>query len=175
MREILLFSVFAGVIPLLIVGQSDLKTKTTPIAYAAQQSGAAEQELIRLDGELMSAASRKDTTLVERMALKNFVFVNPGGGVEDKAQFMTGGPNIESIQTSNVVVRAEGDIAVLTGRAMVKGKLANGRDISGQYTYMRVFVKQGGQWRLAAMSAVPTEMGQPTPTSTSQPTPRPTP
>jgi hypothetical protein len=54
---------------------------------------------------------------------------------------------------------------------MVKGKLANGTDISGPYTYMRVFVKQKGQWRLAAMSAVPIAQPKPTPTATPSPTP----
>ncbi len=171
MRSILLLAVLAAAIPLLSNGQTEPKTK--PPAPAGQQTGAVEQALIRLDRELMDAAVRKDRTLFERTALTRFVFVNPGGGVEERAEAMEGGPNIESIQTENVVVRVDGDTAILTGRANLKGKLASGRDISGQYTYMRVFVKQKGEWRLAAMSAVPIAQGQPTPTP--QPTPSPTP
>ena len=66
----------------------------------------------------------------------------------------TDGPDIESVQTEDVVVRTDCDTAVVTGKATVKGKFANGTDISGPYSFMRVFVKRNGQWRYAAMSAV---------------------
>jgi hypothetical protein len=172
MRSILLFVLVAAAIPLLANGQTEPKTK--PTAPGGPQTGAVEQALIKLDRELMDAAVRKDRTLFERTALTRFVFVNPGGGVEERAESGPG-PNIESIQTEDVVVRVDGDTAVLTGKATLKGKLASGRDISGQYTYMRVFVKQKGEWRLAAMSAVPIAEGQPMPSSTPQPSPSPTP
>jgi Domain of unknown function (DUF4440) len=174
MRRILLFAVLAATIPLLSNGQTEPKTKPKPTAPASSQTGATEQALTKLDRELMDAVVRKDRTLFERTALTRFVFVNPGGGIEERAD-ATEGPNIESIQTENVVVRVDGDTAVLTGKANLKGKLANGTDISGQYTYMRVFVKQKGQWRLAAMSAVPIAQAQPTPSSTPEPAPSPTP
>jgi ketosteroid isomerase-like protein len=54
----------------------------------------------------------------------------------------------------DVRVRVHGDTAVLTGRVTAKGRLGSGRDISGQYRYLRVFVRRDGQWRLAAYSAV---------------------
>jgi hypothetical protein len=170
MRIFFLLAVFTVAVPLLVYGQTDPGAKTKPTPSASQQSGAVEQTLIRLDRELMDAAVRKDKTVFERTALDRYVFVNPGGGVQERAEAMEG-PNLESIQTENVMVRVDGDTAVLTGRAMVKGKFANGRDISGQYTYMRVLVKQKGQWRLAAMSVVPIQQPQPTPTTTPSPTP----
>jgi ketosteroid isomerase-like protein len=68
------------------------------------------------------------------------------------------------------MVRVDGDTAVLTGKALVKGKFANGADISGPYTYMRVFAKQKGQWRVAAVSIVPI-MQPPTPAAKPSPTP----
>jgi hypothetical protein len=170
MRSILLSVVFTVAVPLVIYGQTDPGAQTKPNPSVGQQSGAVEQTLIRLDRELMDAALSKDKTVFERTALDRYVFVNPGGGVQERAQ-SPDGPNMESIQTENVVVRVDGDTAVLTGKAMVKGKLANGTDISGPYTYMRVFVKQKGQWRLAAMSAVPIAQPRRTPAVTPSPTP----
>ncbi len=170
MRSILLLAVFTAAVPLFVYGQTDPGAQTKPTPSAGQQSGAVEQTLIRLDRELMDAAVRKDKTVFERTALDRYVFVNPGGGVQERAEAMEG-PNLESVQTENVVVRVDGDTAVLTGRAMVKGKFADGRDISGQYTYMRMFVKQKGQWRLAAMSVVPIPRPQRTPAATPSPTP----
>lgn len=178
MRSILLLALFTAA-ALLVYGQTDPGAQTKPTASAGQQSGAVEQTLIRLDRELMDAAVRKDKTVLERTALDRYVFVNPGGGVQEGTAF-TEGPfsgnlwsatNMQSVQTENVVVRVDGDTAILTGRAIVKGTLANGRDISGPYTYMRVFVKQKGQWRLAAMSAVGVAQPQRTPTATPSPTP----
>src|SRR6266540_3056658 len=159
MRSILLLAVFTAAVPLFVYGQTDPGAQTKPTPSAGQQSGAVEQTLIRLDRELMDAAVRKDKTVFERTALDRYVFVNPGGGVQERAEAMEG-PNLESVQTENVVVRVDGDTAVLTGR-----------DISGQYTYMRMFVKQKGQWRLAAMSVVPIPRPQRTPAATPSPTP----
>ena len=169
MRSFFLRAVFTAAVPLLVYGQTDPGAQTKPTPSTGQQSGAVEQTLIRLDRELMDAAVRKDKTVFQQTALDRYVFVNPGGGVQERGA-ATDGPNMESIQTENVVVRLHGDTAVLTGRAMVKGKLPNGTDISGPYTYMRVFVKQKGQWRLAAMSAVPI-VQQGAPTTTPSPTP----
>src|SRR6266542_6109910 len=116
MRSILLLAVFTAAVPLFVYGQTDPGAQTKPTSSAGQQTGAVEQALIRLDRELMDAAVRKDRTLFERTALTRFVFVNPGGGVEERAEAMERGPNIESIQTENVVVRVDGDTAILTGR-----------------------------------------------------------
>jgi hypothetical protein len=170
MRSILLSAVFAVAVPLLVYGQTDPGAQTKPTPSAGQQSGTVEQTLIRLDRELLDAAVRKDKAVFERTALERYVFVNPGGGVQERSDAMEG-PNLESIQTENVMVRVDGDTAVLTGKAMVKGKFANGTDISGPYTYMRVFVKQKGQWRLAAMSVVRIAQPKETPTAAPSPTP----
>lgn len=172
MKSILWLAVFAAGITFLADAQTEPKTK--PAASASQQSGAVEQELTRLDRELMDATVRKDRTLMERTALERFVFVNPGGGVQERGAAPEA--NIESAQTDNVVVRVDGDTAILTGRVMVKGTLATGADISGQYTYMRVFVKRKDQWRLVAMSAVPIQRPpapMQSPASTPTPTPKP--
>jgi hypothetical protein len=170
MKSFFLLVVFTAAVPLLVYGQTDPGAQTKPTPSVNQQSGAVEQTLIRLDRELMDAAVRKDKTVFQRTALDRYVFVNPGGGVQERAA-STDGPNLESIQTENAVVRVHGDTAVLTGRATVKGTLRDGTDISGQYTYMRVFVKQKGQWRLAAMSVVPIAQPQRAPTATPSPTP----
>ena len=170
MRRIVLLAVFTVAVPLFVYGQTDPGAQTKPVPAAGQQSGAVEQALIKLDREMMDAAVAKDKAVFERVASDHYVFVNPGGGVQERAM-ATEGPTLESIQTENVMVRVEGDTAVLTGKAMVKGKMANGAAIDGPYTYMRVFVKQKGQWRLGAMSVVRIMQPPQTPTATPSPTP----
>ena len=169
MRRFFLLAVFIVAVPLFVYGQTDPSAQTKPVSAAGPQSGAVEQALIKLDRELMDAAVSKDKAVFERVASDHYVFVNPGGGVQERGS-TADGPNLESIQTENVMVRVDGDTAVLTGKAMVKGKFADGTDISGPYTYMRVFAKQKGQWRVAAVSIVaitqrPTPAAKPSPTT----------
>ena len=169
MRRFFLLAVFVVAVPLFVYGQTEPGAQTKPVSAAGPQSGAVEQALIKLDRELMDAAVSKDMAVFERVATDHYVFVNPGGVVQEKGG-AADGPILESIQTENVMVRVDGDTAVLTGKAMVKGKFANGTDISGAYTYMRVFAKQKGQWRVAAASVVPIRQ-PPTPTAKPSPTP----
>jgi hypothetical protein len=163
----LVLVVLALAIPSLISsGQRD-QAKPTPSPTPAQQTSPVEQELTKLDRELLNATVRNDQTLMQRVASERFVFINPVGGVQERGD--TQGPKIESIQTQDVQVRVHGDTAILIGHANVKGRFADGRDISGPYRYMRVFVKQQGQWRLAAMQITPIQASTPAPAATPNP------
>lgn len=159
MRNILVAAMFALAIPSLIVYAQTNPAKPKPTPAAAQQMGSAEQELTKLDRDLMDAAVRKDHSLMERIAVERHVFINPAGGVQELGD--TAGPTIESIQPENVQVRFHGDTAILLGQANVKGRFPDGPDISGAYRYMRVFVKQQGQWRLVATQITRIEAAMP--------------
>ncbi|HSE33919.1 MAG TPA: nuclear transport factor 2 family protein [Pyrinomonadaceae bacterium] len=167
MRRILVLVVFALAIPSLISSAQTDQEKPKPTAPAAQQMSSVEQEIAKLDRELMDATVRNDPTLMQRVALDRYVFINPVGGVQERGD--TQGPKIESIQTEDVQVRVHGDTAILIGRANVKGKFPDGPDISGPYRYMRVFVKQQGQWRLAAVQVTPIASSVPAPAATPTP------
>ena len=121
-----------------------------------------EQTLVKLDRDLLDAMLKKDNTMADRIEVANHVFINPGGGVEVKGHAMGPGPVIEAVETSEAATYVHGDTALLTGKAMVKGKFANGPDISGPYRYMRVFVKQKGEWRLVGTTVTPIKSMGPT-------------
>ena len=167
MRNILVLVVFGLAIPALIVDAQTDPAKPKPTSPAAQQTGPVEQELTKLDRELMDAAVRNDQTLMQRLAVERHVFINPAGGVQERGD--TRGPKIESIQPEDVQVRVHGDTAILIGRATVKGGFPDGRDISGAYRYMRVFVKQQGQWKLAATQITAIQEATPAPSPTPKP------
>jgi uncharacterized protein DUF4440 len=169
MRSILVVVVFALAIPSLIVDAQTDPAKPKPNSPATQQMGPVEQELTKLDRELMDAAVRNDQTLMQRVAVQSHVFINPAGGVQESGD--TTGPKLESIQSEDVQVRVHGDTAILIGRANVKGRFPDGPDISGPYRYMRVFVKQQGQWRLVATQI--TRIQPATPAATPVATPKP--
>ena len=160
MRSVLFIALLAAATP--AAAQTGAGAATQQPAPAAQPGGD-EQALVKLDRELMDATVSNDMAPFKRTALDSYVFVNPGGGLEEGTQPPPGPPaKFESLVPEDVRVRVHGETAVLTGRATVKGRLGSGRDISGQYRYLRVFVRQGGQWRLAATSVVPIEQPRPT-------------
>lgn len=167
MRNALLLAVLAAAISALTPVQSGPVAKSETPA-AARQGESVEQTLTRLDRELLDAAVRGDRALLERTELDSSIFINPGGDVQEKGQTWTGGPKFESLEADDVRVRIHGDTAVLTEHVTVKGRLGTGQDISGQYRYMRVFVRQKEQWRLVAGSAV---LIQQLPTPPTPPTP----
>ena len=146
MRRILLLALFAIALPAYNFAQGSTAKQT------AGQSGDT-QALIKLDRDLMDGMMKKDDSLMNRTATDDYIFVNPGGGLEIRSKTAGPGPTFESVNTEQVNVHVKGDTAILTGLATIKAKLPNGADISGPYRYMRVFVKQNGQWRLAAASA----------------------
>jgi len=119
--------------------------------------GTAEVEkiVIKIDRDLLDAMLKKDNSLADRVEVANHVFINPGGGVEMKGQNVGPGATFDSAETSETATYVHGDTVLLTGKAVVKGKLANGTDISGPYRYMRVFVKEKGEWRLVATTVTP--------------------
>ncbi len=65
-----------------------------------------------------------------------------------------GDPKFEALDLDGMSVRMAGkEAAVVTGRATVKGKLKSGMDITGQYGFTDVWVKQEGRWQLMTWQA----------------------
>ena len=149
MRRIILLALLTIAVPAYGFAQvTKEETKKQPMGRTN-----VEQTLIKLDRDLIDGMLRKDRALADRVEVENSIFINPGGGLEVRGHTMGAGPTIESLTPSDVTVRVYGDTAILTGFADVKGSFPSGPDISGQYRYMRVFVKQKGDWRLVASTA----------------------
>lgn len=141
-----------------------LMVAASPLAFgqATQgQSGQAtgsgqqvvEQELMNLERELMQAGIKRDIQVLDRAVADDYTYTAPDGMVMNRSQaravFMSGDYVIESGDLDDMKVRIYGDTAVVTGRSTEKSKY-KGQDVSGQYRWTDVFVKQGGRWRVVA-------------------------
>jgi uncharacterized protein (TIGR02246 family) len=161
-KRILALAVLVIAASPLAVGQPQ-QTPATQDKPAAEKlaAGSAEQEISRLEKAMQDALLKNDTALFEKVATDDYLVINPVGIVGTKAQALAGSQNIkmESFSADDVKVRVYGDAAVVTGRATIKGQLKTGadstQDISGQYRYTRVYVKQQGQWRLVSFQFAP--------------------
>ncbi len=154
MKRILVMVVLMIAAPVLVVSQtSDRKADVTK-----NNNRKVEQELMQLEKNGAAAAVKGDTTFLERHTATNYIGTDPGGGVEDRAQMMAGAKagniKFETMNLDEMSVRMAGkDTAVVTGRATIKGNLKSGMDISGQYRFTDVWVKQEGRWQLMAWQA----------------------
>jgi len=99
-----------------------------------------------------------DPSASERYMADSFIFTAPDGTVSTKAQgiadMKSGALKIESSKIEDMKVLVYGDTAVVTYKTTDKGTY-KGRDLSGQYRWTDVFVKQNGKWQLISGQGTP--------------------
>jgi ketosteroid isomerase-like protein len=111
------------------------------------------EELGELNRKWMEAYVKRDTTFLERCLSEDYVSTFPDGTSLDK------NGEIESVRSGAVVLtemkptemdtRVYGEVAVIIGRSTIKAKV-KGRDESGDYRFIDVWVKRGDRWQAVA-------------------------
>jgi ketosteroid isomerase-like protein len=121
--------------------------------YANQKGDSVEKAVTQMEEDLRIAITKGDAKAYERIVGDDYVFTNQDAEVRTKAQMVSayesGSIKYESSKFDEIKVHAYGDTAVVTGRQTVKGQ-DNGKDLSGQFRYTRVYVKRQGRWQLVA-------------------------
>src|SRR5215210_7442682 len=112
-----------------------------------------EQNLKRIEQELTDALLKGDASVFERYLADAFIFTGPDGVVMSKAEFIapikSGDLKFESSKLDDMKVKLYGNTAVVTYQTTDKGTY-KGNDLSGQYRWIDVFVKQGEGWQIVA-------------------------
>ena len=122
-------------------------------------SPAAEQEVLQAIEKYRSAILNRDTAALEQIWADHYTFVNGAGEVLSKPQRLqnikTGATSLESVtQGADVKVRTYRDTAVVTSRVTIKGQYS-GKEASGQYRSMLVWLKGPSGWQLIANQLTP--------------------
>ena len=112
-----------------------------------------EDELKKLETDRAAATVKGDIATLAKQTSDDYTVINLRGQVIDKAQvldmFKTGKTKFESNELSDLKVRVYGNVALVIGKANVKGTLA-GQAFNGQIIFTRVYVKKGGSWQSVA-------------------------
>jgi len=99
------------------------------------------------------ALAKRDVTTLDDIWDDDYTFTNPHGDFLTKKQRLenlrSAHTQIESVGSEDQDVRVYGDTAVITGRVTLKGKYS-GKEASGLYRSISVWVNQRGRWRLVA-------------------------
>jgi ketosteroid isomerase-like protein len=118
---------------------------------AGAQNGGTATELIALESRFSQALVSGDWKAVEQIESDDLLFTNADGSVTRKADdvnsLRSADTKFESIDMSDTDVLDLGDVAVVTGKLVEKGRY-KASDISGSYRFTDVWARRNGKWQL---------------------------
>jgi ketosteroid isomerase-like protein len=116
------------------------------------------RELEQLERRLIVAVQRKDMDTLNPIWAPEYFGTAPTGRTVNKADLMSavkdGVIQLDRLDTDGLYVRLFGDVAVMTGHALVVSTVA-GDDLSNSYRGTGIFVKRNGRWQIAGVHVGP--------------------
>ncbi len=116
----------------------------------------ARQEIKALQGELVQAILKGDTSVMEKYYADDYVAIHGDGKVttkeEEISNFKSGRTKYESITVRDAKIRVYGNTVVVNALANIK-TVVNGNPYAGDVRNTRVWVKQSGTWKLVVFQA----------------------
>ena len=102
---------------------------------------------------------QKDAATLEQIWVDDYTFTNGAGETHTKgerlAHLKSGATSLDSIsEEEDMKVRVHGNVAVATSRVTIKGQYS-GKQTSGQYRSIHVWVKGAADWQLVANQLTP--------------------
>ena len=112
-----------------------------------------EATIKKIEQELTDSLLKSDTSAFEKYLASDYLGIGPDGVTQNKSELLadikSGTLKLESSNLSDIKVQvADPDMAVVVYRTDDKG-IYKGKDITGQYRWLDVFVKRGGKWQIA--------------------------
>ena len=143
-RTLLVFALFSAIV-------------LWPVASFSQESGkagTAEQQVIKLNEQLMAAEVQPDVALVDNILADDYTHTHANGIVQTKQEFMeglkTGSHGYALLDLSEVHARTYATTVIVEGHVHIKGTNMGKQTAEGHNLFSEVWVQQGGKWRLAA-------------------------
>jgi hypothetical protein len=127
------------------------------IAFAKEKKTDAtadvEATVKKIEQEILDGILKSDTSLFEKYLSSDYLGIGPDGVTQNKSEFLSdvksGTLKLESSKESEMKVQvADPDMAVVVYRTNDKGTY-KGKDITGEYRWIDVFVKRDGKWQIA--------------------------
>ena len=112
-----------------------------------------EATLKKIEQELADSILKSDPSAFEKYLTSDYLGIGPDGVTQNKSELMSdiksGTLKLESSTMSDMKVQASGpDMAVVVYRSTDKG-MYKGKDVTGEYRWLDVFVKRDGKWQIA--------------------------
>ncbi|MGD1100813.1 MAG: nuclear transport factor 2 family protein [Terriglobia bacterium] len=132
---------------LLVLACVGLAFAQTPTPPAKGPSVA--QAIQQLEHNWVDAEKARDIDKLSQILADDWVIINDDGSKDTKQSFLAkvkaGAEKIESVEFGPMDVKVMGSVAVVQGSDTEKST-TKGKDSSGKYVWMDVFVKRDGKW-----------------------------
>jgi ketosteroid isomerase-like protein len=150
-----LFTVILGcVVVTLATGKGEQKD-STPVAGERADVQQTLKDSMRTYSD---ALTKRDLAALDKIWADEYTFTNGRGQLLTKKERMenirTGATQFDSIGRESDEIRLFGDTAVVTGRAVLK-VIYSGKESSGPYRFIHVWVKMQGRWQIVANQITP--------------------
>ena len=127
--------------------------------FGQTHSGNTEREVNDAQEKYRTALTNRDAAALKQIWADDYTFINGAGAMMTKEQRLanlgSGATALNSIDLGkDMKVRVEGDVAISTGTVTIKGQYS-GKESSGDYRSMMVWVKRGGGWQLLGNQITP--------------------
>jgi uncharacterized protein (TIGR02246 family) len=125
------------------------------LAFAQAQTSTVKgpstaESVKQLEHDWVAAVIAGDTDKVSQILADDWVGVGYDGSKENKqshlADMKSGKAKLDSFEFGPMNVKVLGSVAVVQGTNTEKSTSADGKDSSGKYAWMDVFVKRDGKW-----------------------------
>jgi ketosteroid isomerase-like protein len=130
-----------------------IRRLTLLLVMTAAALPAAEDEIRAADQRWAAAVKAGDTAALERMYTRDLIYAHASGKVEDKAQYIdrlkTGKQKYREVTIESTKVVLYGDSGISHSIVRTIGVNDSG-PFNDHVMMMHVWVKHGGEWRLAA-------------------------
>ena len=181
MKQILIICTLAVAVSSLALGQA--KDKQEGQKQAAVANSQAEQEIMKLENELVEAGLRGDAATTDRLMADDYFFMTRDGVIHENLKAalllrMKSGesrtdllarmksdesdePTPQPAKIDDTQVHIYGDTGVVIVRSTYKSRGKDGRVVEVPTRYLHVWARQHGRWRLVAGSSTRIEQPKP--------------
>jgi len=126
------------------------------VATGESMAGNSEEVLLKAEHNWAKAVVDRDTPFVDRILGDDFVGWDYEGKhyskADSKHDLSSGEWTTTSLHINDINVRVYGNTAVVTSQAIRKGEY-KGHDNTGQFRWIKVYVKRRGQWQVVAQQS----------------------
>ena len=121
----------------------------TPTAAAAAKGPRVSQAIKQLEHDWVNAMKAGDLDKAGQIVADDWTGIEYDGSKATKQSYLadvkSGKDKVESVEFGPMDVKVMGNVAVVQGSDTEKS-MTNGKDTSGKWVWMDVFVKRDGKW-----------------------------
>jgi ketosteroid isomerase-like protein len=123
--------------------------------HAASTYNTEEQELLSVERRYLDAHIQRDVAALDSVLADDFVVLHRFGRVGDKAERLALLENADftflAIDTDDVDVTVNGNVGMVTGHAVVRGRYVDQEFQSPPYRFARRYEKREGRWQIVSV------------------------